>query len=174
MPTSCGETLRFARFKLKMIAADFTIFEILQKHSVPFVIVGGHAVNFHGFIRATEDTDIVWLRSPDAELALHKALAELDAKYIGNEIDPATKIERTYPVSLMYIQTHPLMMLWTRFGFLDLFSYIPSYPATDVAELFDSGIEHAGLRFASKHWLIQMKKAAGRTRDLEDLRNLPE
>ncbi|MFH0908725.1 MAG: hypothetical protein V1929_08185 [bacterium] len=28
------------------------VFHILQKHGVPFVVIGGHAVNAHGFIRA--------------------------------------------------------------------------------------------------------------------------
>jgi hypothetical protein len=155
-----------------MTGPDFVIFDVLRKHAVPFVIVGGHAVNFHGFIRATEDTDIVWNRSAESEVALSAALDELEARYIGNDIDPATRIERTYPVSLGYIQTHPLMMLCTRCGFLDLFSYIPGFPQIEVAELFNSSIEHDGLRFASKNWLIQMKTAAGRTRDLIDLENL--
>jgi peptidoglycan/xylan/chitin deacetylase (PgdA/CDA1 family) len=35
---------------------EFHVFDVLQRHGVPFVVVGGHAVNFHGFIRATEDT----------------------------------------------------------------------------------------------------------------------
>jgi hypothetical protein len=46
---------------------DFRLFDVLSRHGVPFVVVGGHAVNFHGFIRATEDTDVLWIRSPAAE-----------------------------------------------------------------------------------------------------------
>jgi hypothetical protein len=26
-----------------------------------------HAVNFHGFVRVTEDTDVVWIRSAENE-----------------------------------------------------------------------------------------------------------
>jgi hypothetical protein len=50
--------------------------------------------------RATEDLDIVWVRLPGSEQALLAAVTEIDAKYIGDEIDPATDLERTYPVTL--------------------------------------------------------------------------
>src|SRR5271154_1159458 len=91
----------------------------LKRHGVPFVIIGAHAVNFHGFGRATEDTDVVWLRSPESEQALFHALTELKAHYIGNEIDPSTGIERTYPVTLPFVNASHLMMLSTIHGFLD-------------------------------------------------------
>ena len=38
--------------------ADLSLFHILQRHGVPFVIVGGHAVNYHGCVRVTEDSDV--------------------------------------------------------------------------------------------------------------------
>ena len=91
-----------------------SLFDALRRHAVPFVVIGGHAVNLHGYRRATEDTDVVWLRSPEAERALLPALIEVDARYIGKDIDPATGIERTYPVSLPFIRANRLMMLWTK------------------------------------------------------------
>jgi hypothetical protein len=66
------------------MAPDFRVFDVLCRHRVPFVVIGGHAVNFHGSIRATEDTDVVWLRSPTAEAALLAALREIEAAYIGS------------------------------------------------------------------------------------------
>jgi hypothetical protein len=38
---------------------EFRLFDVRARHGVPFVVVGGHAVNFHGFIRATEDTELL-------------------------------------------------------------------------------------------------------------------
>jgi hypothetical protein len=102
------------------------------------------------------------------------ALDELEARYITRDIDPATGMQRTHPVSLVHIQRHPLLMLWTRYGFLDLFSCVPGCAEADVAQLFKDSVEGGGLRFPSKDWLIRMKTAAGRSKDLEDLRNLPE
>jgi len=152
---------------------DSTLFEVLKRHGVPFVVVGGFAVVFHGHIRQTEDIDVVWVRNPQTEVALSHALAEIGAEYIGKEIDPATRIERTYPVTLGYIQTRPLMMLCTRSGFLDLFSYVPGFPEADVDAFYQESVESAGIRYTSIEWLRKMKKAAGRLKDLEDLEKLP-
>jgi hypothetical protein len=152
---------------------DQQILTVLHRHGVPFVIVGGHAVIFHGFLRATEDVDVVWLRSPESERSLHAALTELGACYIGNDIDPATGIERTYPVTPGFIQAHHLMMLFTRHGFLDLFDYVPGFPQQNPAELMPSSVERDGLRYASLGHLRKMKQAAGRAKDQLDLENLP-
>lgn len=37
---------------------QFPILDLLRRHKVPFVVIGGHAVIHHGFVRATEDVDI--------------------------------------------------------------------------------------------------------------------
>lgn len=152
---------------------DFRVFEVLSRHDVPFLVIGGHAVSFHGFVRATEDTDVLWMRSPEAERGLLAALEELDAEYIGTEIDPATGIERTYPVNAAFVRSQSLMMLCTSAGFLDLFDYVPGYPGEPVATLFASSREVEGIRFVSLEWLRQLKAAAGRPKDLLDLENLP-
>jgi hypothetical protein len=153
---------------------DFELLDLLRRHGIPFVTIGGHAVYFHGYERLTEDTDVVWMRSPQTEESLLKALTEVDARYIGKDIDPATGIERTYPVTLPFLQTSHLMMLWTKHGFLDLFDYIPGFPAEDVRQLLDSSVEADGIRYASLDWLRKMKRASGRAKDLLDLENLPE
>lgn len=78
---------------------------------------------------------MLWVRSPDAEAGWLAALEELHAEYIGNEIDPATGIERTYPVTASFNRSQPLMMLCTPAGFLDLFDYVPDPPGVAVASL---------------------------------------
>lgn len=156
-----------------MISNNVELFKVLRSNAVPFVIVGGHAVTFHGYERATEDTDVVWHRSPEAEDALLNALGEIDACYIGKEIDPNTRMERTYPVTLGFVRSRRLMMLVTKFGFLDLFDYVPGLPDHHVAELFAASVESDGLRYASLADLRRMKAAAGRSKDLIDLQNLP-
>jgi hypothetical protein len=66
----------------------------LVRHKVPFVIIGGHAVNYHGHQRGTQDVDAIWLRAPDSEAALLNALREVNACWISNEIDPSTRLEK--------------------------------------------------------------------------------
>jgi hypothetical protein len=156
------------------MAPDLRLIEVLTRHGVPFVVVGGHAVNFHGSLRATEDTDLLWIRSPATEATLLAALREVDAQFIGDEIDPATGIERTYPITESFVRSGRLMMLCTTAGFLDLFDYVPGFPDEPVATVWNTAVELDGVRFASLEWLRRMKQAAGRPKDLLDLENLPE
>lgn len=155
------------------MAPDPLLFDVLSRHAVPFVVIGGHAVNVHGYVRATEDTDVLWIRTLATEAGLLRALEEIDARYIGNEIDPTTGIERTHPVSASFIRSQNLMMLCTSAGFVDLFDYVPGCPDVAVATVLESAIDVCGIRFASLEWLKRMKLAAGRPKDLIDLDNLP-
>jgi hypothetical protein len=62
--------------------------------------------------------------------------------------------------------------LWTRVGFLDLFDYVPGNPQADVADLFSTSAEFAGLGHISREWLAATKLAAGRPQDLIDQKGL--
>lgn len=156
------------------MAPDLRVLDVLRRHGVPFVVIGGHAVNFHGSLRSTEDTDVIWIRSKEAEANLLSALQEIDARFIGTEIDPATGIERTYPVTAGFVRAERLMMLCTTGGFLDLFDYVPGLPDEPVLTVWETAVQLDGVRFASLEWLRRMKQAAGRPKDLLDLENLPE
>ena len=155
-----------------MVDAPLTLLAVLMRHGVPFVVIGGHAVGVHGYPRATQDTDLVFARSPEAEKALLAALDELHAVWISNEKDPATGWERQVPVTLAYIQGHPIMWLMTDLGFLDIMDHVPGLPEASVQDLVAEAIEINGLRYASRPWLIRMKMAAGRTKDLLDIEEL--
>ncbi len=151
----------------------FHLLDVLNSHEVPFVIIGGHAVTYHGFVRATEDTDIVFRRTPESEVALQGALDALNARWIGTELDPQTGIEQTYPVTLSYIRANRLMMLFTDHGFLDIFDYIPGLPHEAVETLFRTAVDCNDRKYASLQWLRAMKTAANRPKDQLDLQNLP-
>lgn len=150
-----------------------SVFQLLARAGVQFVIIGGHAVNFHGHVRGTEDADLIFERSPASEAALLEALASIHACWISDDRDPATGLERLVPVSPSYVRGEHLMMLTTDLGFLDLYDYIPGFPETPVAEVFSDSIVLDNLRFVSLRWLRKMKQAAGRHRDLDDLEHLP-
>jgi hypothetical protein len=156
------------------MSLEFKLLEMIRESGVPFVVVGGMAVAYHGHVRGTEDVDVVWLRSAETVGPMFKALERLCARCISNEIDSATGIERTYWITEAFVRSSRVMMLDTKHGFLDLYDFIPGFPAEDVRRLLDSSVEAEGYRFASLEWLRKMKKAAGRTKDLLDLENLPE
>ncbi|HEY8665925.1 MAG TPA: hypothetical protein VIL86_04625 [Tepidisphaeraceae bacterium] len=130
-------------------------------------------MNFHGHIRATEDVDVIWVRSPDSERQLLAALTELNAQSIGNEIDPATHLEKLIPISERFVQVTHLMVLVTDRGFLDLFDFIPGFPDADVQAVFAHGRESKGFRYVSLDWLRKMKEVSARPQDMIDLENLP-
>jgi len=146
--------------------------DLLMHYQVPFVIIGGHAVNFHGHVRATEDIDIVYRRTEQSVIAVLQALQKANAFRIGSEIDPATGIERTYPVTFTDIESNHLLMLGSDHGYIDLFDFIPGFPDEPLDDLFATAVTFGGQPFVSLAWLKRMKAAAGRPRDLEDLRHL--
>ena len=151
------------------------VLEHFRKHDVPLVVIGGYAVAFHGYLRATEDVDIVFIRSDSSEISLLKALQEINASWIGNELDATTGIESLVRVSAAYVRSTRLMMLVTDLGFLDIFDYVPGCPDVSVEDLLSTSIQHpAGYRFAPLKILRQMKLASGRPKDLLDLEMLPE
>ncbi len=149
------------------------LYDQLMLHGVEAVIIGGHAVNLHGHLRATEDIDIIFRRTTQNELALLECLRSVSAFWIGSEIDPQTGIEVIHAVDLPYVQQTRVMMLGTDLGFLDIFDFVPGIPDASVEKFLDQSIEINGRRFASLTWLRRMKQASGRPIDLLDLEKLP-
>lgn len=158
-----------------MLGSDdsLNVFQLLVRAGVPFVIIGGHAVAFHGYVRTTEDADLIFERSPASEAALLEVLESIHACWVSDERDPVTALERLVPVSPSYVRSQRLMMLTTDLGFLDLYDYVPGFPETPVTEVFSDSVELDDLRFVSLRWLRKLKQAAGRHKDLDDLEHLP-
>jgi hypothetical protein len=147
------------------------LFDLFEKHSLPYAVIGGHAVNFYGRLRNTEDLDIIWLNTPQTQIALLSILESIHAVWISDEIDPATRIERVFPVTLSKIQLSHMLILDTDFGFIDFFDYIPEILNADVAQFMSEVVVNPkGIRYTSLDWLIRMKKASGRPQDIEDIR----
>ncbi|MCX6901092.1 MAG: hypothetical protein NT105_20655 [Verrucomicrobia bacterium] len=164
-----SETCRNGEF---MVSSRESL-DALAQGRVPFVVIGGHAVNFHGYLRTTEDADVIFLRTHESETSLLKVLQSIHACWISDERDPQTKLERLVPVSEAYILSQHVMLLHTDFGFLDIYDFVPGFPDTPVPEILAASIPWGELRFVSLHWLRKMKEKAARHKDLDDLENLP-
>ena len=76
------------------------------------------------------------------------------------------------PVNQKYLSNH-LMMMKTDLGYLDIFDFIPGFPEIPTEELFDTAENYQGTKIVSLEWLKKIKNASGRSRDIEDLKNLP-
>jgi hypothetical protein len=147
------------------------VVEALEQASVRYLIVGGVAVVLHGYLRTTLDLDLVLHLEGDNLARALDAFARLGFQPqvpvpLGAFADPATRQtwlrEKNMTVFSLWHPEHP--------GFaVDLF----------VAELFDfeavyrralrvplDGVE---ARVVARQDLLDMKRAAGRPRDLDDI-----
>jgi hypothetical protein len=149
------------------------IVDRLHQRGVPVVIIGGHAVNFHGYIRATEDLDLVFRRDEQTEKVVFNTLAEFGAYWIGDEVDPSTGLEKTFPITLEYVRQHHLLMLGTVAGYLDLFDFLPGLGDASIDDFFQAAQVSQGRPFASLEWLKRLKMTSNRPQDRIDLQNLP-
>jgi hypothetical protein len=148
----------------------------LNKAQVQFVVIGGVAVGVHGFVRATEDLDIV----PDPALQnlarLARLLKEIEATQVGaGEFSPE---EFPYdPTDPEQLAEGANFRLETSHGALDVMQWVPgiesdhAYP--ELARLaIDVTFRGANVRVCGIEHLRTMKRTAARERDLMDLREL--
>jgi Nucleotidyltransferase of unknown function (DUF6036) len=142
---------------------------VLAAHSVNFVIIGGIAVQAHGYIRWTKDLDVIVQPTTLNFSRLSEALRDLDAKPRGSGT-----LRLTDPHQL---RRAPLIPLMTTLGPLDVVNveHVRGAPrdyealrrAALVVQLEGSEVAVAGLSD-----LIRMKRAAGRHHDLADIEAL--
>ncbi len=145
--------------------------------NVEFVILGGLAVGFHGWPRATKDIDVCPEPSEPNWRRLARTLADLGAEQVGaGDFDAAElPFDPTDPKDLA---AGGNFRLETQYGALDVMQWVSGIPG-DLAytHLARSAVAatvlELPLRFCSLEDLRAMKEAAGRPRDLDDLKNLP-
>jgi hypothetical protein len=145
------------------------ILDVLCGHGVDFVVIGGVAVQAHGYVRLTHDLDITVRPATPNFARLSEALAELGAELRG-------------PGDLRLGDPHqlraaPLIPVTTRFGPLDIVGveHISGGPRSyDALRAAALEIELRGHRVAMAGLsdLIRMKRAAGRDHDLADIEAL--
>jgi hypothetical protein len=142
----------------------------LTEHEVSFVVIGGVAVGAHGYVRATQDLDIVPEPSADNASRLARALTELEATLPlagGRQFQPAG--------DLTHLRRRRNMTLDTRYGPLDVVqqaSGTPSFASLD-GQAVQSDLLGVPVRVCSLEHLRQMKQARASTQDRADLEHLP-
>lgn len=147
------------------------LLEALHSHDVDVVVIGGVAVGAHGFIRGTEDLDLVPRPDPDNLQRLAIVLEKLDAT-LPTMNDRPFDPERDAGV----IRRGGNVTTSTRLGALDVVQRAQGVP--NYAELAEDAVESELLgipvKVCSLRRLREMKRAQSRTQDLLDLENLPE
>ena len=135
--------------------------DILARHRVELVVVGGVAAVLDGVPMATFDLDIVHARSPENLRRLAAALGELDARYR----DPAGRVLRP-DASALAGDGHHLLM--TRCGPLDVLGAIGSGRHYEdlLPESAPVTLGGASIPVLRLEALIRTKEETGRDKDL--------
>ena len=149
----------------RVFAAD-EILLALAEYGVDFVVIGGIAVQTHGYVRGTHDVDVI-VRPTALNLSrLSEALADLQAELRGGgtlKLNDPHQLRRA-----------PLIPVMTRSGPLDIVSidHVAGSPG-DYDRLRKSAISvklrDRSLAVVGLSDLIRMKRAAGRDQDLADI-----
>jgi hypothetical protein len=143
------------------------ILEVLIRHGVQFVLVGGLAAQAHGSPSLTADVDICYARDRDNLERLTAALGELAA--VRRDL-PADS-PRMPPLDARTLRAGGLFTLTTRYGNFDILATPdPGYDYAGLLEhAFAVDVHGARVHVASLHDLIAMKRAAGRPKDRIEL-----
>ena len=140
-----------------------SLWNCLHKNEVRYIMIGGFAINLHGYNRSTKDIDI-WIEDTlENRKRLRKALKEQGSGDYSS------------------IETMDFIPGWTDFqlnmGFkLDVMVSVKGLEKIGFEECFKyaivAEIENIPVRFLHYNHLIDCKKAAGRPQDLLDIEEL--
>ena len=139
------------------IYQDFKeLLELFNARKVEYVIVGGHALAFHGAIRATKDIDL-YVRPTEGNS--HRIMAALEAFGFGQVGLTAEDFQK--PGQIVQLGYPPVR--------IDLVTSIEGVTWEQVAAGISMG-EYGGepVPFIGKAEFLANKKAAGRLQDLAD------
>ena len=144
------------------LADDFREFlRCLIAREVRFLVIGGHAVSFHGYPRFTHDVDVVVIPEARNVESLLAALADFGfgavALQVSDFLKPTTVVLGRPPAQIdimTFIKGVDIGDAWTR---------------REVGEL--DGVHVA---FISRQDLIANKRAVGRPEDLADIARISD
>ena len=139
------------------------LWSALAKHNVRYIMIGGFAVNYHGFSRTTGDLDLWIDDTPENRVNLANAFTEM----FGED----------------YSSFHTLEFIpgWTSFRFLsgfeiDIMTDVKGLGKEHFNECFEmapvTDILDIPVRFLHYNHLIRSKEAANRPRDQWDIEEL--
>ena len=145
-----------------MLTDDFREFlELLNAHDVEFMVVGGHAVSFHGFPRFTHDIDVVVKPDIDNAKRVHAALVKFGFGALQISVS-----ELTQPVTVVLGRPPEEV---------DIMTFVKGVDLERAWERRVTGLlEGVCVMFISLEDLLANKRAVGRPQDLADVARLEE
>jgi predicted nucleotidyltransferase len=141
--------------KLDPNFADFL--RSLNAHGVEYLVIGGYAVGYHGFVRATGDLDIFVRRSQANAENLLAAFKDFGCNL--PDLTPAALLE---PGKIMRLGLPPLRLeVLNEISGVTFDQCYPQHLAETIAGV--------AVAFIDRENLLRNKEAAGRPKDLADV-----
>jgi predicted nucleotidyltransferase len=145
--------------------------ELLERFvqaKIRFVLVGGLAVNAWGYMRGTQDVDVVPDPDPENLAKLDQLLREL-----GGKVDVGGRLLDSASIAT-FLRTGDRTFVRTELGQVDVLQGLPQVPRFEELEQQAKQIDIDGLvvRVCSLEHLLEMKRASDRPRDHDDIQAL--
>jgi hypothetical protein len=141
---------------------DFKEFlRLLNVHKVEYLLIGGYAVNYHGYPRATADMDIWTAVHPDNANRLVAALKEF-----GFDLPDLSAELFLRPWQIIRLGMPPVR--------IEIATTISGVDFSECyAQRVEDTLDGVPIALIDLEHLKRNKKASGRHQDLADLENLP-
>ncbi|MBM4356437.1 MAG: hypothetical protein FJ109_22020 [Deltaproteobacteria bacterium] len=137
-----------------------SLLESLNARSCRYVVIGALAFPHHGYARATLDIDIFIDPTPKNAVKVRQALASVGFDVTDVSVEDLLRFKLLIRDYALQVDIHPFVA------------------GVDFATVWESAehstIAEVAVRVPSLADVIRMKKAAGRPKDLEDLKYLEE
>lgn len=142
---------------------DFKEFlKLLNKHKVEYLLVGGYAVGYHGYPRATADMDI-WI-----------AINPINAKKIVTSLNEFG-FEAPELTTDLFLEENKVIRMGVPPVRLEIITSISGVDFDSCYRQKNQGnIDGIEVNIIDLDNLRKNKKASGRYKDLNDLENLPK
>ena len=139
---------------------DFILY--LNKYAVEYIVVGGYAVIIRGYSRSTGDIDIWVNKTEENYIKLQKAIKEFGLPDIA--IKKEEFFSENFDVFAFGKPPYAIEIMTAVKG-LD---FISTYNNSTIEQINETPV-----RIIHLQNLLEAKKAAGRSKDLNDIENLP-
>jgi len=137
--------------------ADYLdMLKCLNKAGVDYIMVGGWAVNLHGYVRATIDLDIWILADHENARKVYAALGDFGAPLGGVRPEDFATDGTIFQIGVAPCRIDVINQI-------DGVSYADASPRA-----IEKVVDGIPVRIISKEDLIANKRASGRTKDLAD------
>ena len=133
---------------------------IFEQHDVQYALVGGYAVNYYGYVRSTQDIDLLVYPSGANAAKVMTALAEFG---FGDAGIPVSHFER--PGSAIHLGVEP--------NRIDLLTHLEGIELDQIfANVTRAKIDDVTLNVISLENLIEVKRRSSRLKDQADAEEL--